>query len=108
MRFWRKREEIGGPEDADPVDESPYAAQWRETFKNARVAVLPPDDDRRDAAEVTVRDALGLEVVGADGEQPMLMYINSEGQTGLIRPALEPEVRMWKMLVNLAEVSGVQ
>lgn len=54
-----------------------------------------------DVKGYALRMALGLEVVGADGERPTLIYINKDGSTGMIRPALEPEVRMWKLLLEM-------
>jgi hypothetical protein len=54
-----------------------------------------------DVKGYTLRKALGLEVVGASTEQPTLIYINADNSTGLMRPALEPEVRMWKLLEEM-------
>lgn len=54
-----------------------------------------------DEAGYDLRMTLGLEVVGAGTEQPTLIYINKDGSSGLIRPALEPEVRMWKLLERM-------
>lgn len=51
--------------------------------------------------EMDLVDRLGLEVCGADGDMPTLMYRNKDGTTGLVRPALEPEVRMWKLLQEM-------
>lgn len=73
-----------------------FHERWRFPEEGERALRPVPD-----VAVPTLRETLGLEVVGAHGESPTLMYVNPDGSTGLIRPALEPEVRMWKLLLEV-------
>jgi hypothetical protein len=80
-----------------------FDERWRKQFNNERMVYVVPDED--DEPEVFspssvewLRDQLKLEVIGADGDSPTLVYTAADGGTGMIRPALEPEVRMWMLL----------
>jgi hypothetical protein len=75
-----------------------FDERWR--FPEGEAASVTPI---RPVTYHDLRSALGLEVVGAYTEHPQIMYVNKDGSTGLIRPALEPEIRMWKLLERIKE-----